>query len=118
MLSDVICCTFHQNSSADVPFEKYDEVTYAKLIAICLKEFHELGIPKEKILLNIGYYGDAEVSFSLDMNPNKIEDLPNLLKVLTFAQKFNQQSVYLSFIDETMLNQYCEAKYNEIKGID
>lgn len=52
------------------------------------------------------------------MNPNKIEDLPNLLKVLTFAQKFNQQSVYLSFIDETMLNQYCEAKYNEIKGID
>ena len=44
------------------------------LIAICLKEFHELGIPKEKILLNIGYYGDAEVSFSLDMNPNKIED--------------------------------------------
>ena len=45
------------------------------------------------------------------MNPNKIEDLPNLLKVLTFAQKFNQQSVYLSFIDETMLNQYCEAKY-------
>ena len=74
VLSDVICCTFHQNSSADAPFERYDEVTYAKLMAICLKEFHELGIPKEKISLNIGYYGDAEVSFSLDMNPNKIED--------------------------------------------
>lgn len=63
VLSNVICCTFHQNSSADVPFEKYDEVTYAKLIAICLKEFHELGIPKETISLNIGYYGNAEVSF-------------------------------------------------------
>ena len=31
-------------------------------MANCLKEFHELGIPKEKISLNIGYYGDAEVS--------------------------------------------------------
>lgn len=113
-LSDAICFTFHQNSSANAPFEKYDDVTYAKLIAICYRKFEEQGISKDKLLLNIGYYGNAEVSFSLDMNLYKSDDIVNLNKVQNFAIKFNQQSVYLTFFDATILNQYYNKDANPI----
>lgn len=93
------CVTFHQNYKADDPYSKWSKEDYARMCAIAKKELGSDSV-------YIGYYGNPEVSFSCD----------SLAKAQKFGIAHNQQSVYDSAADRTLINLHYDWNANPIKG--
>ena len=87
------CVTFHQNDSLDNPYAAYTSSSYAAMSAIAKRELGATGV-------NIGYYGNAEVSFVCD----------NGKRAMAFAVQHNQQSIYDSVSGVVIKN---DAYYNK-----
>ncbi len=95
------CVTFHQNLTAETPFDGYTDIEYAALCAIALREL-------DADTVNIGYFGNPEVSFTcLDKE-----------KALRFAVQHNQNSIYCITTDETPVNPRWDGSANPIKGVE
>lgn len=87
------CVTFHQNDSLEDPYAAYTASSYAAMSAIAKRELGATGV-------NIGYYGNAEVSFTCS----------NYDKAMKFAIEHNQESVYDSIRGEIITN---DSFYNK-----
>ena len=90
--------TFHQNLTADDTLGGYSDDDYAMMCAIAKRELNSDGV-------FIGYYGNPEISFNC-------HDLDIAMK---FAVQHNQQSVYNSDTDETIMNVNWNPETNPIR---
>ena len=97
-ISSGYCVTFHQNNTADDPLGGYTDEDYAKMCAIAM---HELGAKG----VNIGYYGNPEVSFECDSEE----------AAKRFAVEHNQQSVYNASTGRTLVNKQWRKDLNPIR---
>ena len=92
------CVTFHQNNTADDPLGGYSDNDYAIMCAIAMRELGADGV-------NIGYYGNPEVSFVCNDETAAKE----------FAVKHNQQSVYNASTGRTLVNKQWDMSTNPIR---
>ena len=92
------CVTFHQNNTPDDPLGAYSDEDYAAMCAIAI---HELGADG----VNIGYYGNPEVSFVCQDEKAAKE----------FAIRHNQQSVYNAKTGRTLVNKQWRKELNPIR---
>lgn len=92
------CVTFHQNNTPDDPLGAYSDEDYAAMCAIAM---HELGADG----VNIGYYGNPEVSFVCQDEKAAKE----------FAIRHNQQSVYNAKTGRTLVNKQWRKDLNPIR---
>ena len=100
-LEEGYCVTFHQNLAADDPFGGYTPWEYAAMCAIAVRELDADGV-------NIGYYGNAEVSFTcLDKET-----------AFRFAIRHNQHSVYCVQAADTAVNPLYDGSLNPIEGVE
>ena len=92
------CVTFHQNNTADDPLGAYSDKDYAAMCAIAANELGADGV-------NIGYYGNPEVSFVCNDETAAKE----------FAVRHNQQSVYNASTGRTLVNKQWDMSTNPIR---
>ena len=97
-VKDGYCVTFHQNNTETDPLGAYTDEDYAKMVAIAM---HELGADE----VNIGYYGNPEVSFVCKDEKTAKE----------FAVKHNQESVYNASTGRTLHNKKWDPNLNPIR---
>ena|GEM_PF-196421 len=97
-VKDGYCVTFHQNNTETDPLGAYTDEDYAKMVAIAM---HELGADE----VNIGYYGNPEVSFVCKDEKAAKE----------FAVKHNQESVYNASTGRTLHNKKWDPNLNPIR---
>ena len=97
-IKDGYCVTFHQNNTETDPLGAYTDEDYAKMVAIAM---HELGADE----VNIGYYGNPEVSFVCKDEKTAKE----------FAVKHNQESVYNASTGRTLHNKKWDPNLNPIR---
>lgn len=94
-----ICVTFHQNHTTKDPYGAYTDKTYAEMCAISMQELGSKNV-------NIGYFGNAEVSFNTPTN--------NKLRAVQFCIEHNQHSIYDCETGATVINPYYNAELNPI----
>lgn len=104
-----VCVTFHQNQSTDDLYGYYTDETYALLCAIAM---HELNTN----IITIGYYGSPEISFICKPDDNTDEALNDKTEMATaFAEKHNQESIYVSSTGKTVYLKKFNSDYNKIR---
>ena len=92
------CVTFHQNNTETDPLGGYSDEDYAALCAIAVRELGAKGV-------NIGYYGNPEVSFECQDEKTAKE----------FAVRHNQQSIYNASTGRTLKNKKYRQDLNPIR---
>ena len=98
-IQDGFCVTFHQNQDPKDPLGGYTDEDYAAMCAIAKKELNSDSV-------NIGYYGNTEVSFICKDEKAAKE----------FAIKHNQKSVYNAATGRTLMNRQYDPQLNPIEN--
>lgn len=93
------CVTFHQNNAANDPLGGYTDKQYAQMCAISKQALGAKSV-------NIGYFGNAEVSFVCDSHQ----------KAIQFAIAHNQQSIYNNARGTVEVNPFYNPETNPIGG--
>jgi len=97
-ISEGYCVTFHQNNTESDPLGGYSDEDYAGMCAVAMKELGADGV-------NIGYYGNPEVSFVCKDEKAAKE----------YAVRHNQESVYNASTGRTLHNKKYRQDLNPIR---